>query len=79
LRGKLFNFLKGRPYHAGGLKKLVVRSCRVHEVGIRSWLGELVPRIEWDNVEAMGREYRGSDGRQDPDEFEDDSEDELKG
>lgn len=79
---KLLEFLRGRKHLAGhyltnGLKKLVIRSCRVHEVVLQSLLGELVPNVKWENVTAVGPVYQGSEDESDTDELEDDFEDEL--
>lgn len=71
---KLLDFLRGRV-HTGGLKKLVLRWCRVHQEGMKSRLGELVSRVRWDNVKAVGPDYRGSDDAPDPDEIEEDFDD----
>jgi hypothetical protein len=58
---KLLDFLKGRVRLTGGLRKLVIRSCRVHEVGLESQLRDLVNSIKWDNVTAVGRDYQWSE------------------
>lgn len=44
-----------------GLKKLVVRSCRVHESEYGWDLGELVEEDRWSDAIAVGSDYEGSD------------------
>lgn len=63
--------LKGRRDRGVGLKRLVVRLCRVHEDEYRSRLGQLVEEVEWDGVIAVGSSYRGTENGPDTDELED--------
>lgn len=67
--------MRWRYHNAGGLKKLVVRSCRVHGVELEAWLRELVAGLRWDNVRAVGPDYKGSDDDSDTDEDEDEFDD----
>ena len=50
---QLLDVLKGRRDHNVGLKKLVVRSCRVHRVEYNPKLGEVVKNIKWDNMQVV--------------------------
>ena len=68
---QLLDVLKGRRDRGVGLKRLVVRSCRVHEDEYRSRLGQLVEEVEWDGVIAVGSSYRGTENGPDTDELED--------
>lgn len=64
------SLLKERRDGNVGLKKLVIQSCRVHNLEYRSKLAELVNEVKWDDVEVVGSDYEGTD-----DELEDESED----
>lgn len=55
---KLLGFLKGRCDCNIGLKKLVIRSCRVDtEVKWMSKLAEVVKEVDWDRLNLVDREY----------------------
>ena len=47
---QLFDVLKERYDHNLCLKKLVVRSCRMHEDEDESRFEEVVEEVEWDDV-----------------------------
>ena len=53
---KLIDILKKR-YSSTYFKKLVVQSCRVHEVGYESELRILVEEVEWEDVTVVGPDY----------------------
>ena len=59
-----------------GLKKLVIRSCRVHEY--MPMLKELVQQVKRDNLEVVGSDYEDDDDDTDTDELEDVSGNEFK-
>lgn len=44
----LLDFLKQRRHHEGGLKMLVVRSCKVHRVEYKLELKQLVKVFRWE-------------------------------
>ena len=73
---ELLGILKGRRDRNIGLKKLVIRSCRVHKIEYMARLMELVDEVKWDNLEVVGSDYDGTDDDTDAgraeDEFEDD-------
>ena len=64
--------MEERRNHDVGLKKLVVRSCRVQKVEYELKLREFVEEVKWDNVTAVGSDYEGTDDSPDTDELEDD-------
>jgi len=65
------DFLQGRRNRKIGLKRLVIRSCRVHRDDDESLgLEELVKVVRWINSEEMGSDYERSDGGIDSDEFD---------
>ena len=74
----LLGVLKGRRDCNIGLKKLVVRSCRVHKGEYVSKLRELVKEVKWDNVEVVGSGHGDTEDETDTDELEDESEDESR-
>ena len=57
---ELVGVVGGRYYHGLGSTRLVVRSCRVHEVEDDVKLRKGVKKVEWDNVTVMGWDYTGS-------------------
>lgn len=67
----MLDVLKGRRDRDVGLKKLVVRSCRVHKVEYKSELRELVEKVKWDNTIAVGSDYEGTDDSLDTETLED--------
>ena len=69
---QLLFVLEERRNHDVGLKKLVVRSCRVQKVEYELKLREFVEEVKWDNVTAVGSDYEGTDDSPDTDELEDD-------
>lgn len=70
--------LKARCDFDIGLKKLVIRSCRVYKFEYVSKLRELVREVRSDDIQAVGSDYDGTDDDTDMDEFEDESDDEPK-
>jgi len=74
----LLSVLKGRRECDIGLKKLVIRSCRVHNAEYASKLRELAKEVKWDNVEVVGSDYEDTDDDTGTDEVEGESEDEVK-
>jgi len=75
---ELLNVLKWRRDCNVGLRKLVVRSCRVHRAQYVSNLRELVKEVKWDNVEVVGWGHGDTEDETDTDELEDESEDESR-
>ena len=71
---ELPNTLAWRREHNIGLKKLVVRSCRVHSDEGRVNLEKLVKKVTWEDVRVMGSDYEGTDieGETDSDYDDDD-------
>ena len=59
------NVLKERRDNNAGLRKLAIRSCKVHEVEYKSKLRELVKNVKWgDNVRVLNPDYtRWTDAR----------------
>jgi len=54
---ELFGVARGRYHHALDLKRLVVRSCQVHEEGGDARLREVVKKVKWEDVTAVGWDY----------------------
>jgi len=74
----LLGVLKGRRDCNVGLRKLVIRSCRVHKAEYASKLRELVKEVKWDNVEVVGSGHGDTEDDTDTDELQDESEDESR-
>jgi len=53
--------LERRRHEKFGLERLVVESCRVHLDEEESGFSELVEEVEWNDVEAVGLYYDGTD------------------
>lgn len=70
--------LKGRRDCNAGLKKLVIRSCRVRKAEFVSELRELVKEVKWDDVEVVGSDYGNTDDETDADESGDESGDKFE-
>ena len=63
-------FLKRRRDKKIGLKRLVVRSCRVHTAAQELKARELVKVVKWIDVEVMGSDYESDEVN--PDDIEED-------
>ena len=57
--GVLLAFLRGRRDREVGLKRLVIRSCRVPSEGALSGFKEVVKETEWSDLEEVGSECEG--------------------
>jgi len=57
---ELLGVVGGRYHHGLGLERLVVRSCRVHEVGDDAKIREVVKEVKWEDVTVVGWDYTGS-------------------
>ena len=72
----LLGVLRGRRNCNVGLKRLIIRSCRVHKAEYASKLREIVKEVKWDDVEVVGSGHGDTEDDTDTDELEDESEDE---